>query len=62
MTTLQTLTAGQTFTITEAGHQFEGRTMTVKTVGATGRTLLALDATTGNKVFLKRNESAVEVA
>lgn len=61
MTTLQNLTAGQTFTITEAGHKFEGRTLTVKTVGDTGRTLLALDAD-GKKVFLKRNESAVEVA
>lgn len=62
MSTIATLAEGQTFTVTEAGHKFEGRTLTVKSIGTTGRTLLALDADRGNKVFLVRDDAAVKVA
>ena len=61
-TTTAALTEGQTFTITEAGHRFEGRTLVVKAIGATGRTRLAIDEGKGNKVFLTRSTVAVTVA
>lgn len=62
MSTIATLTEGQTFTVTETGHKFEGRTLTVKSIGTTGRTLLATDAAKGNDVYLIRNDAAVKVA
>lgn len=61
MSTIATLTEGQAFVITEPGHKFEGRTLTVRKIGETGRTLMATDAIKGNQVVLARNDASVEV-
>lgn len=61
MTTLATVTAGQTFKLTEPGHKFEGRTLTVKSIGTSGHTLLAVDLEAGSNVYLYRTPALVEV-
>ena len=40
MSTIATLTEGQTFVVTQPGHKFEGRTLTVKSLGTTGMSAL----------------------
>lgn len=61
MSTLASLSKGQTFTLTEPGHKFEGRTLTVKSIGTTGHTLLAVDPVDGHSVYLYRTPARVEV-
>ena len=59
--TIADLTEGDTFTITQPGHKFEGRTLTVKSLGSAGRTLCATDTDRGGRVFLVRSADTVTV-
>jgi hypothetical protein len=59
MSTTTDLTEGQTFTPTEG--KFAGRTMTVKTIGSTGRTLIAIEQGTEKKIILTRTLNPLTV-
>lgn len=58
--TLATVTKGQTFTVTQPGHQFDGRRMTVVALGTTGRTM-KVEHDNGKSGFLFRDSTAVRV-